>query len=445
MQMKVMTLFITLLILLSCTKEKSVEPLVTNQPPRVSIVSPDSTGTLYYLGSFSGYFNFTLSMDDPDNNFKSCVVSLNSDSLYTHYNYLTGFCVGTSLLDSDKFKFTVEAFDKEGLSTRISANYKTENVILWQKDLTDYSTSLCKVIELSDNSLVLSQSEKLFKYDNQGNLLAQKNTGLHFKSIEKTLDNKIAAIDYESNSLYLYDADFNSIWQKDLDSIYMDLRVIPMEYGNFLVYYVLGNSYRVKKLDKYGNQMWERFWTYDGVDRIYCLATIAVDGNIFLCSYNNKTLNLNKISTNGDIIWQRFVSIDDLYSINSIQSDNIGGVIVAGTTISNSNSRIINLDKDGNIEWNVVHPFGRPVNIKKTQNGNYLILQQVWEWSPDGGSSILEINSQGEFVRKINVNYDAIKTFTSLSDGSLFLFLFDDSGSSETGNYIIKTKAVFKK
>ena len=106
---------------------------------------------------------------------------------------------------------------------------------------------------------------------------------------------------------------------------------------------------KAQKLDADGKELWKKVYSLKGQDT---LLMMHMQGNGFVMAVNSReteknTIRLLQISSNGEIVWQKDLPLND---INSVASTNDDGFVIAGTTgKDNQDIRVIKMDKSG--QW----------------------------------------------------------------------------------------------
>ncbi len=184
-----------------------------------------------------------------------------------------------------------------------------------------------------------------------------------------------------------------------------------------------GKDYWVLKMDSAGGIEWQRTiggdqddictdikQTQDGGYILVGSSASGISGEKTEPSRGNKDYWILKLSSTGNIEWQKTYGGDSLDIPIEIEQIPDGSYILAGNsqsgisgdrTINNSGNQDIwtlKLDSNGNIEWQKVYPFGDSIfchGIDFTDDGGYIIgyssgSQTIY--------SALKVNSAGNFL-----------------------------------------------
>ena len=112
----------------------------------------------------------------------------------------------------------------------------------------------------------------------------------------------------------------------------------------------------------------------------------------------------SKLSSDGDIEWQKTYVRDESYSVSFIQQTGDGGYIAAGTTGSYGAGAIdiwfLKLSSDGEIEWQKTYGGNKSdsvSSIQQTGDGGYIVVGDTSSFSDEGSDPwILKLSSGGE-------------------------------------------------
>ena len=221
------------------------------------------------------------------------------------------------------------------------------------------------------------------------------------------------------------------------------------------------SDYWIAKLNSNADIEWEKTYGGSNTDKATCIQQTA-DGSYIVAGYsysvNGNVTNNNggsdawilKLSTNGDIEWQKTYggSADDY--LNSIKQTTDGGYIAVGGSNSNNgdipnnqgytDAWIIKIDTNGNIEWSKT--FGGNasdglVDIQQTTNGGYLTVGVTQ--STDGWGDYLVINLQTNGNLEWQKTYGSIYTdiascIQKTNDGHYLLVGYSNSNDGTTIN-----------
>ncbi|GAG49523.1 unnamed protein product, partial [marine sediment metagenome] len=139
----------------------------------------------------------------------------------------------------------------------------------------------------------------------------------------------------------------------------------------------------VLKLSSDGDIEWQRTYGGRDSDRSYSIQQTSDGGYIvagYTDSFGARNIWVLKLSSDGDIEWQRIYGGRDSDKSYSIQQTSDGGYIVAGDTDSfgrgGNNIWVLKLSSDGDIEWQRTYgdgSFDIAYSIKQTSDGGYIV------------------------------------------------------------------------
>ena len=221
------------------------------------------------------------------------------------------------------------------------------------------------------------------------------------------------------------------------------------------------NDYWIAKLNNNADIEWEKTYGGSSIDEAQSIqqttdggyivagSTFSHDGDVTNNNGGNDAWIL-KLTTNGDIEWQKTYggSADDY--LNSIKQTTDGGYIAVGGSNSNNgdipnnqgytDAWIIKIDTNGNIEWSKT--FGGNasdalVDIQQTTNGGYLTVGVTQ--STDGWGDYLVINLQTNGNLEWQKTYGSIYTdiascIQKTNDGHYLLVGYSNSNDGTTIN-----------
>ena len=221
------------------------------------------------------------------------------------------------------------------------------------------------------------------------------------------------------------------------------------------------NDYWIAKLNNNADIEWEKTYGGSSIDEAQSIqqttdggyivagSTFSHDGDVTNNNGGNDAWIL-KLTTNGDIEWQKTYggSADDY--LNSIKQTTDGGYIAVGGSNSNNgdipnnqgytDAWIIKIDTNGNIEWSKT--FGGNasdglVDIQQTTNGGYLTVGVTQ--STDGWGDYLVIKLQTNGNLEWQKTYGSIYTdiascIQKTNDGHYLLVGYSNSNDGTTIN-----------
>jgi len=168
-----------------------------------------------------------------------------------------------------------------------------------------------------------------------------------------------------------------------------------------------GTDCWIIKIDKNGNEIWNR--TYDYSTKDYGLKIIATkDGGYAMVGKTyNKSADILVIKTDkdGNIQWEKTFGGKYTEHGNSILETE-DGYLISGITYSYEthggwDAWLIKIDKEGNEIWNKTYGWQEfEIDARIAEAGNGYILYGVTEYSPRGGAYIIKIDKNGNEIWK---------------------------------------------
>jgi len=250
----------------------------------------------------------------------------------------------------------------------------------------------------SDNTDIL-----VLKYDSNGNLIWNRTWG------GKHIDKGLAAVTDSNGFIYVlarswyldspsitmlkYDRDGNLIWNKSLAG--------PSKFGCGMILGNDGNLYVVgyeetedrihdgllMKVSTEGEIIWERTYSGKYVDRYQDIAIdengdIYVVGQTELENVDRINILVSKYNAGGDLLWNKSFDIEETSSqAVSVTVDESGNIYVIGNIGLNSTFAndilVLKLDNDGNILWYKVWDggyFDKAYDAVLDRNGNVYVI-----------------------------------------------------------------------
>ncbi|MCK4645885.1 MAG: hypothetical protein KAU46_06505 [Candidatus Aminicenantes bacterium] len=170
----------------------------------------------------------------------------------------------------------------------------------------------------------------------------------------------------------------------------------------------------ILKLDSNGDIEWQQTYGETSGDGAYSIQQTSDGGYIvagFTYSFGagERDFWVLKLSSNGNVEWQRSYGGANNDTAHSIQQTADGGYVAAGYTYSFGAGRddfwVLKLDRVGNVEWE--HTYGgsswdRAFSIQQISGGGYLVSGYTWSYG-DGLSDffVIKIDPTG-YVEKLS-------------------------------------------
>jgi uncharacterized delta-60 repeat protein len=211
----------------------------------------------------------------------------------------------------------------------------------------------------------------------------------------------------------------------------------------------------VLKLDSDGNIQWQKVYGGSDSDYVWSIQQTS-DGSYIIAgetkSFGDATDNgwILKLSSSGDIEWQRIYGGSDQDSFSTVRQTSDGGYIVCGGTSSfgagSNDGWILKLASNGDIEWQQTYG-GTSVDyiyfIQQTEEGGYVVAGYSSSFGPrDYDAWILKLSSDGdiEWQRIFGGSYsDAAVSAEKTSDGGYIVGASTSSfGAGNSDCFILK-------
>jgi len=216
-----------------------------------------------------------------------------------------------------------------------------------------------------------------------------------------------------------------------------------------------GDDIWILKISSDGEIEWQR--TYGGDDSDYAHSFqqtndggYIVGGNTRSFAAENGDIWILKISSDGEIEWQRTYGGSDSDSASFIQQTDDGGYIVLGQTSSfgagGEDIWVLKLTSDGEIEWQKTYggsSRGKASFIQQTDDGGYIVLGQTSSFD-DGGEDIwvLKLTSDGkiEWQKTYGGDYstDIAHTIQQTNDGGYIVAGDTNSWGADREIWVLK-------
>lgn len=211
----------------------------------------------------------------------------------------------------------------------------------------------------------------------------------------------------------------------------------------------------VLKLDSAGNIEWQK--TYGGSDSDYAWSIQqSSDGGYIIAgetlSFGDESDNgwILKLSSSGDVEWQRIYGGSDKDWFSSIQQTSDGDYIVCGGSSSFGaglgDGWVLKLASNGDIEWQ--RTYGGTSDdslyfIQQTEEGGYVVAGYSSSFGPRGEDTwVLKLSSGGdiEWQRIFGGSYsDVARSIEKTSDGGYIVGARSSSfGAGDSDFFIIK-------
>jgi gliding motility-associated-like protein len=270
------------------------------------------------------------------------------------------------------------------------------------------------IIELSDNSLVISSS-----FDEDGVFAPE-------------VDLNITRLSPDSSILwskdFFFEQPINTSVVREWSS--ENALLVSVSLTNFFSYKVL------LKIDLEGNILWSR--RYGNLDDFFGVnlgrtdviplddgtAILAGGAQSIANSDNNNDLYVGKVDADGDLIWGKnycFGCLGEFEAIFSdIQSTPDGGFIISGGLKSteplffNPRTRLllVKIDADGELEWTwSYYSTSSPIlgeqigfEVAPLPNGNYLVAGVFDDFAGESDGLLIEVGQNGEYIRALTAN-----------------------------------------
>ncbi len=192
------------------------------------------------------------------------------------------------------------------------------------------------------------------------------------------------------------------------------------------------NDFSLTKFDRYGNQLWTKYYGTANLENGFYLNT-TTDGNLIFVGETVTGTDANiliyKVDTSGNIIWNQHYSTSVNETANYIEQTKDGGYIIAGSqndSLGYYDLLALKLDFNGNYQWHQVYAAGRndyAKMIRETTDG-FILVGDTGDSLNNYDVSVLRLDAMGKTVWS--------KTYgDSLANGSQGIIITSD------GNYLV--------
>ncbi|MGK5092594.1 formylglycine-generating enzyme family protein [Deltaproteobacteria bacterium TL4] len=222
------------------------------------------------------------------------------------------------------------------------------------------------------------------------------------------------------------------------------------------------------KLDKFGNEQWQREFSSETFKQKPKAVFLANDGGIIMVSdegvdldmkyifrESNRDIVLRKLNKKGETEWKRHYGGPKIENLYSAQITNDGGLILAGSTNSRGaggyDAWFVKLDAHYTVQWE--QTFGEPIQdaakvIIPTHDNGFIALGESWTTLKGEGRQVVKIEEHWMLkldpLGKIqwhrllgNLGYDPLIQQTS-DKGYLVVRTLDEPNKKVDGIQLIK-------
>ena len=259
------------------------------------------------------------------------------------------------------------------------------------------------------------------------------------------------------------DANGNKVWEKTYGGSNDDgaTSIQQTKDGGYIVAGVTesfgagGVDVYIIKLDANGSKVWEKTYGGSNDDWVWSIQQTK-DGGYIVAGYTGPfgTGNLNlyiiNLDTNGNMIWGKTYSGEDIAGAFSAQQTNDGGYIAAGVTGSfgtgDLNLYVIKLDANGNKVWEKTYGGSNDDwvwSIQQTKDGGYIVAGWTESFG-EGGEDVyiikLDANGNKLWERTYGgTHQDEAYSIQQTKDGGYIVAGYTESfGAGGSDLYVIK-------
>jgi len=380
---------------------------------------------------------------------------------------------------------TVEALDRSGNVGRKSVTGIMDKIkdISWQKTF-DSGYVANSIQQTKDGGYIAAGWTKFFGYgeadvyilklNSKGHLEWQKTFGGEYDdaaySIHQTTDGGYIVAgwtkSFGSGGEDVYILKLNSKgevqWQKTFGGKADDEAnsVQQTKDGGYIVagctksFGSAGYDVYILKLSSKGEVEWQKTFSWERDNEAESIQQTADGGYIIAAvtgDFERRECDayVLKLNSKGQLEWQKTFGGKSFDEANSIQQTTDGGYIVAGSTYSfgsgGENVYILKLDSNGEVEWQKT--FGgedneRANSVQQTADGGYIVAGRIWPIEYLFDVYILKLNSKGDLEWQKTFGGerdDEAKSIQQTTDGGYIVAGWTDSfGSGGNDVYILK-------
>ena len=222
---------------------------------------------------------------------------------------------------------------------------------------------------------------------------------------------------------------------------------------------LLGDSYSnvlLVKIDHRGDQQWKKDYTFSSIDRLHS-AKELLDGSLIMAGFSmsntnsSKDLLVVKTDSQGNIEWQRtYGDLQDEIA-NSIDVSSDGNFIIVGEMI-NANTGyslcyLLNIDSEGALNWS--RTFGGSQNdygysVVSTNDAGFVVTGLTRSQGDNNGDAwLIKVDSEGEVQWERTYGGEGTESGRSVQQtddgGYIIIGQTDSFGSGYNDAYLLKT------
>ena len=243
------------------------------------------------------------------------------------------------------------------------------------------------------------------------------------------------------------------------------------DYGRYLIqtsdheYLIVGNTsllgdnysnVLILKVDHTGQQMWRKDYTYSSSDRLNMVIELE-DGSLVMAgssisnTNSSKDLLIMKTGSDGNIEWQTSYGDARDEIANSIGITSDGGFIITGEITNentgNSSCYVLKVNNNGEFEWD--RSFGGSLNdqgfsLVPANDGGFVITGVTRSQSDSSGDLwLFKVNNAGDMLWERTFggeNFEAGRSLQQTSDnGYIIIGQTESFGNGSNDAYLLKT------